>query len=52
VNVTMFRTVSLIVLPMSTAGWEIGIDRRRSMKPFCMSSASPIAVNADPNTTV
>ena len=38
--------------PMSTDGWYIGSDRSRSMMPFCMSSATPMPVKAEPNSTV
>lgn len=37
---------------MRTADGYIGSDRSRSMNPFDMSSAMPIPVNAEPNSTV
>jgi hypothetical protein len=40
------------VRPMSTADWYIGSDRSRSMNPLDMSSAMPMPVKAEPNTTV
>ena len=49
-NVNTLRTRSDTVRPMSTADRAIGSDRRRSMRPFWRSSASPTPVNAELNT--
>jgi hypothetical protein len=43
---------SLAVRPATTAARDIGSDRKRLMRPFCMSSASSAPVNVAPNTTV
>ena len=51
-KVNRLRTRSETVRPMSTPGWNMGRERRRSMMPLVMSSAIPIPVNADPNRTV
>ena len=44
--------MSLPVLPTTTAERDIGSERKRSMIPFCMSSASPTPVKVEPKTTV
>ena len=41
---------SEVVRPASTAERDIGSDRKRSMMPVFMSSASPIAVWVDPKS--
>ena len=46
------RTRSAVVRPTSTAERAIGSERNRSMRPVCMSSASPMAVDTAPNITV
>ena len=43
-----FLTRSAVVRPISTAERDIGSDRKRSMMPFFMSSARPIAVVVEP----
>ena len=48
----MLRTRSASVRPVSTAERAIGSERKRSMSPFCKSSASPTPVVRAPNTTV
>lgn len=45
-------TTSDSVRPTSTAPGCIGSVRKRSMTPFCMSSAIPYPVNVAPKTTV
>ena len=52
VTVRTLRQTSLAVRPSRTAERDIGSDRKRSMMPFCMSSAMPAPVNVAPNTTV
>jgi len=52
---TMVSTLSprsATVRPTSTADRAIGSDRNRSTRPFCRSSAMPVPVIVDPNTTV
>ena len=41
-----------MVRPAMTAERAMGSDRNRSMRPFCRSSARPIAVFTAPNATV
>ena len=43
-----FLTRSNVVRPISTADLAIGRERNRSIRPFFMSSASPIAVVVEP----
>ena len=45
-------TTSERVRPVSTADGAIGSDRKRSMMPFCTSSASPAPVVVAPKITV
>jgi hypothetical protein len=44
--------MSLPVLPISTADRDIGSERKRSMMPFCMSSAMPAPVKVAPKMAV
>ena len=44
--------VVAVVRRTSTALWDIGSDRNRSMTPFCRSSARLEPVMVDPKTTV
>ena len=46
----MFVTTSPSVRPVSTAERAIGSDRKRSIRPFFRSSASPSAVTKPPKT--
>ena len=46
------RTRSAMVRPAITADRAIGSERNRSMRPFCRSSASPMAVFTAPKATV
>ena len=39
------------VRPISTAERDMGNERRRSMRPLPRSSARPMLVNAEPNTS-
>lgn len=41
-----------MVRPTSTAERAIGSERKRSIRPVCMSVASPIAVFIEPKTAV
>ncbi len=50
-NVITLRTRSLTVRPISTADRDIGSERSRSMRPLLRSSARPMPVNAEPNTS-
>ena len=50
-TMTLLRT-SESVRPKSTADGDIGRDRKRSMIPFWMSSASAVPVIVAPNRTV
>ncbi len=45
-------TRSALVRPTSTAERAIGSERKRSTRPFCRSSASPIEVVPIENATV
>ena len=40
--------MSAVVRPARTAARAIGSDRKRSIRPFCMSSFSPSAVTNPP----
>ena len=51
-NATVLRTKSETVRPISTADWLMGSERSRSIRPFCMSSATPAPVKLEPNSTV
>ena len=51
-KVKRLRTRSETVRPMITAERLIGRERSRSTRPFCRSSARPIPVKAEPNTSV
>src|SRR5438874_3635674 len=46
------KAMSLVVRPTRTADRAIGSDRKRSMMPLVMSSASPTPVNVEPKITV
>ena len=49
---TVRRTVSAAMRPASTAERAIGSERKRSMMPFCRSSARPTEVAEVPKTIV
>ena len=52
ITTTTFRTRSAVVLPASTADLAMGSARKRSIRPFCRSSASPTLVLTAPKATV
>lgn len=45
-------TMSLAVRPKRTDERDMGRERKRSMTPFCMSSARPAPVKVAPKMTV
>ena len=55
VMMTTVRTLrhrSAVVRPVSTADRAMGRARKRSMSPFCRSSARPMLVCTEPKATV
>ena len=52
ITVKTLRTRSAVVRPASTAERAMGRARKRSIKPFWRSSASPTAVLTAPKVTV
>ena len=51
-TVRTLRTMSALVRPVSTAERDMGSARKRSISPFCRSSASPMLVLTAPKATV
>ena len=51
-TVNRLRARSAMVRPVRTADDDIGSDRKRSIRPRCMSWASPMAVVTPPKATV